>query len=1246
MQINSNSSAVSPSHRVANNSSINNNLENITMNKLTLDEIAASVSNARGEQKNAVRASNSFARKLARLHGDITPMNSNLTNLITINNNTEANDLKEVFDNNFIKQTNSNNLVIKTIKTKDSVIAALIDYKAETLTVKTAYGETIYNTRNYVVLTFDKDGERVCGIYSANQVLRVVESVIAKMTKPTQLTSLIDELTSKVFVDRSEQAIARHNAYYGRRKAVENIQDQQLIIETHKVSAVGIESLGKGYNFCSTEFNGSEIAAVSEFFVGLGEPVVTDKNNKKYFIYGNGCRAAGVDLVNGHLVTLNPIPREDGQIANGAKILNRIASHGFLKADQAAVLIDGEENAMAYSNLQFALSGGVTCGAGVEMPVFVSFGGFGLNNGVLETNAAKDVKFAFEQVKNLSPIKVSLYSFDEEYRASLGATPEQQVETLKVEIANFILEWCKSNKELKANQVIKFNGVRVLANPFHFNVAIDDVRNIKVKLGGHDFNGQIRSVVVETKATVISVKKSPKVRGLTKKATAFPTNTVITKDGVPQDWTAILNRETIKGSAAVLDIIANDDEFIESQVVWNKGVLTIDGKTWTQDELVEWLNNKAETYAIRRQIAKVVADELKDLKGIEIVEENGVLYVLETVRGFFGYSVFEVEVSTADENHGISYLGLNEQQILALAGKEVSEGLDKLAAKQLSNADLLIGSKEIPVFKLPMDFEALRSFMDIKAEFRTKAWMGAMAKKSLHGIRVEWESPKQDGSIHTWAANLPFGIFLRYGSWDVAGNPATNIAPVMNEDKEVVTNNIIDDVFDFINVITDVNVEDEERKSLFLRSNIFTTWVEGLRTAKRANSFTKAGIAFHQKVVGDLTIGNVAIGTDILPVVKVHPNNPMVKNAELNKAVKAGEAVVRNNALGTLVQNRLAFLSRCPLPLFTAVIVKFDESLDDSVIAVNPVVWIKSNLGDFDGDLGYLTDSAQFNFAKPKQGAEFNAKYSALFNSKEGSVAIEDALSVKDGVIGADKANSLLSSWVELDNKVSKESFTNLAISVHNHYKYSVGKLYNIASALTQELGNEAYGGKDLTEDRVAALIDSWFLYEETGLGGWTIKNETTIKELGAEVKAVLNHKEINKIRHDGEALELDIVELAMAAFFTGNAVGVLGLAGGAIKPSRRRGAASAAKKAESKFNPLVIGAAVNTVLGRRIQNGSESMGYKRAVITHATRVIARKEISEGEAKIFEAANEVGLEGCRFAKQIEVIAALRSQCQR
>ena len=101
-------------------------------------------------------------------------------------------------------------------------------------------------------------------------------------------------------VDRPIQA----KEYYGRRNSeIEGQElDQQGIVETHKVSAIGvcpkfIKGNKQTLEFCKADFNGNEIAIAAAFFVALGEPVFSDKNNKKYIVYGDGCRAAGVDLV-------------------------------------------------------------------------------------------------------------------------------------------------------------------------------------------------------------------------------------------------------------------------------------------------------------------------------------------------------------------------------------------------------------------------------------------------------------------------------------------------------------------------------------------------------------------------------------------------------------------------------------------------------------------------------------------------------------------------------------------------------------------------------------------------------------------------------------------------------------------------------------------------------------------------------------------------------------------------------------
>ena len=344
--------------------------------------------------------------------------------------------------------------------------------------------------------------------------------------------------------------------------------------------------------------------------------------------------------------------------------------------------------------------------------------------------------------------------------------------------------------------------------------------------------------------------------------------------------------------------------------------------------------------------------------------------------------------------------------------------------------------------------------------------------------------------------------------------------------------------------------------------------------------------------------------------------------------------------------------------MFTAVVVKIDDSLDSSVIAINPVIWIKSNLGDFDGDLGYLTDAAQFGFNSPKDAVAFNDKFSAmshhwdLFNKGEGVSPVEDALAVDAGVVGAAKTvKQLMESWTELGNEISVDEFIALASNVHNHYKYAVGKLYNNASALTQEVGNKVYnnGIESVTTAEFKALLESWFIYEETGLGGWSVKNEAKIDRLDEEVKAVLENKVMSEICSETERDNtIDLIDLAIGAvFFPGVALPHIfvtmtnGVSITSGNPRRRKALATQVK---SEFNPLVVKGAANAVIGREIQTGKrDSEGNSGAVIAQATRLIARKQITDNEDNIFSVVD--GIQS-RFGKQISVISALRSQCQR
>ncbi|MGL6337561.1 MAG: hypothetical protein ACRC80_00285, partial [Waterburya sp.] len=454
---------------------------------------------------------------------------------------------------------------------------------------------------------------------------------------------------------------------------------------------------------------------------------------------------------------------------------------------------------------------------------------------------------------------------------------------------------------------------------------------------------------------------------------------------------------------------------------------------------------------------------------------------------------------------------------------------------------------------------------------------------------------------------------------------------------------IASEVFDFINVITSETISDAEKVNLFVRSNLIANWVEDKRTAKVANKLTKAGLAFHQKVVGDLTIPNKLIDGHSFPVVRINSNNPMVKNGELDKLVKEGLAV--RDAKGTIpgpgvVKHRFAFLSRCPLPLFTAVVVEFDDTLDSTVIAVNPLVWIKSNLGDFDGDLAYLTDASQFGFNNMIAAAKFNKNYSPLFVSKAGDAVIEDALAVKGGIINADKSvNQVVSGWTEINNVIEVFELAQVASNVHNHYKNSVGSLYRVAEALTQGLALE--NPEELNEAQVKALIEAWFLYEEVGLGGWTIKNQETVRELSAAVKLILNHGSLDALstsNNQGNILDLiaNVIFLGLPMMTEEQTVGMTN--------AEKRRACASSQPVECPFDYQIVKAAAGIAVAKKIQAGKMSArGHEKAVVVQAISLISRKDIKENEIKVFTIANNVNIYKGRFNNAIKTIGALRAE---
>ena len=1131
----------------------------------------------------------------------------------------------------------------------------IVNFKAKTLTIKSVVGGTekeplVFHARNFVVLSFEnKEDDKVVGVYDASTMLGVIAGLVNDCRYIKEVNALVKGLISKVFIDRPEQALVNPNSVvYGARNEA---TDQQNIINFHKVNLVKVEvekeaqSLRTKFVFNDrSEFNGTELSAVIEYFAALGEPVITDKNNKKYFVYGDGARACGVDLVDGEFVTLNPI-----NLVKGAKVFNRMISYSFKKVEHAFLSIEGElVGGIVNSGLEFALSNGKTVkGAGVAIPqTFISFG-HSILNGVMETNKKKDVRFEMEQVKSASDVTVSLYSFDPSFVVDLGKTPQEQLLALRDKITEFVINWAENNDVVKAHQVVRYEGQIVIQNTSEFDYKIDNTGRdyIKVRLGAADHGDTIRSLNVNIRALNETSRSSVKGRNNGLKFTTVQTETVIKLNGVEQDWNAILDPNCIKTSAAILNILAN--MFPERTFKWEKGVITMDGVAQSQEELKDLLRPSIKEYVIERPIKGLRAYyEQQGIKGFTYRDD----YVIEKVEGFFGTPVMEIEVSTADENHGVSNLGVNEQVMLSNLSSHVSEKLSLVAEEKLNT--VLIDS-EIPIFNLVDNAVSLTELLTVNASPRTKDHMNALTQKKA-AIQVVVKLPKENGDSHLWKVTLPFQLLNNDAySWDEAGNPVNGAIKTMaygDEGAIITSHSIANEVFNFIYGISRASeLSNEELKGLFLRGGLINTWVEDRVTARRANSATKAGRAFHQKVVPSLNCGTKDIVVDVpgegkqtfsFHVIKVNSTNGMLGNKELDKLVKKGEAV--REIKGTIpakANYRFVLLSRCPLPLFTAVVVEFDDTLDPAVIAVDPLVWIKSNFGDYDGDLGYVTDCGQFGSSSVKALAKFNENYSAFHVSNEGDKVIRGALGY-DEEGNKTTVEELLNSWTEINNRVSVSDFAALGYNVYNHYKNSVGTLYRIAEAATQRLALE---GRALTNVEVKGLINAWVLYESVGLSGWTVENQEKIAELRKQVKLMLGHPDFTKVGNNSSDLCDLIAGLIIAPFI---AVGAVGLSNAdkkqAFKNARKQ-EVTAQSEASVEFDGVILAAACSIEIAKQIQAGKRRVeGNEKAVVAQAISLLTRKQITKNEDKIFRLALKADLSNCRFAKQIETISALRA----
>ena len=1077
---------------------------------------------------------------------------------------------------------------------------------------------TVKDLRKFALINFFSGNQKanVRGLYSVENTVRLFIELVRTCWTVNHFNFLVAGMTSKLFIDTTEQQFRRSGRGYGVREFSTDLDElsREQIIEAHKISIIPTACMIQkpGVIFAKTtvdaKLDGSEFKTCFNFFNKFNEPVIIDKQAKKWLAYGDGARASFVDYDGTSLVSANPTDKT-------AKFLNRISSHSFKQASNQRATFKGMDDVSGQyvrSNLQIALKNDKTCFVeGIDLPAFVSFGDFALNAGTIETNVLKDVKFSYDLAKTLNN-EVSLADFEASFLLDEdGERLANSAIKLKVQEA-VIAQLNEMGSIIAPGEAIKVAGASVARNTKHFAIDTSKLTTNKseviVSLAGTTANGKASTINVAVKGSAHMLgKRSPKLRSNLKKGTAFPTGTVVKRDDVVQDWTTILSSETVKGSAGMAELIANHDKYNSVDVVWNKGELLIDGVAVDVKSILEGL---CDSYQIVRRFNKEVlenpvfapiVERARYINSLNIIEEGDDLVITETVRGFFSYSNYCVEVSSADENAGYSALGTNEQHFVALFNSLISSNLLNWSQANLAKAQYLTVDYNEAVEINIEDREAIKALAEmIKNASGSKHDMERLAKAFPTGVKISGCGFHQV---------IPFGALLHFGNWSGIFPASSNIEvgsfTEEDEDKDI-SRNICQEVFDVIRFLADdslvgydasasVIVFDQMVRDEITKLNGMQGWLTTLRS-NRASKLVKVGetvgkkrrgkqFNYHLKVVGDQGLGFDA--ETKLPVVEVNPNNP-----------------------GGFRDGSRVLLSRCPLPLFTACVVRHNEALDSAVVAVNPLVWSASNAGDNDGDLAYLTNLFVLNGNKEVSADEclaYNQKYSGLATHWDVFAEAEgQARPLSPMLDNLGKGEDTLVKFCEMGAVITSK-LANAIPLVAQHYAIGVGSFHQVATATTEAIGNKAFAsGVAPSKDEVIALHQSWMDYEEFGLGGWTENNAQVLQELKTNITSEMFNP-------------------------------------GCFKPRKRRGKSTTV----SSVNWLAIEASAISKIGAKVLN-NEAGASDENIIAQALKRIAKKDIANGEVHLWLQVSRIvrtnpnALDGYRFGKHIEVLGRVRA----
>lgn len=743
--------------------------------------------------------------------------------------------------------------------------------------------------------------------------------------------------------------------------------------------------------------------------------VCPDKQVSKAVLVGPGANAAGVYRINGKLVGINPLKDFN-------KGPNR-ASLNFAPKANSDERITG--------NIEFETDELNFTAEGIQRRVAFFPGLVVLAQGMIAVNESA--------------------SFD--YYASFHKVVSISVDSVGAEINEI------SEVSILSNGTeITVNGVVVYT---HNSYTVIDVHSIRPELSE---DGKVWNIVIDGDLIALS-KFNVKARGFGIKGMTHRNGVTIAEDN---DWDMLLSSECVKTAETLRTMYTQAHG---AHMVDVDGVLRdVNGNEVTSRDIRRWYSTTGKFYTVHTPIHFTNIDEVKKAGGdvtFSAPDADGIVIATQKVFGIIADTLFDIELSSADEIAGWTAMDATATTVQSLISSRYEEALQRVAVKQARKVAIVRhngnyknfdnAAKELPLAGAAVRFAALRA-----EHGNVKAALSAIVSAGIDSFKVA--CPVLGGFL-----TVPAKAFLAFGQFDAVGNPAVSLSDA----------NPVQLVADFL-ALAATTTDDKALRDALVATGVVSEvskFVQ-LQLNKITADVMTTNKSFYAKAIADWRVpAFVSCGHgNMVPVVYVAPESPVFMEG-------------RNQ----MANNEFVVLTRCPMPAAVVAQVRVAPfAMDANVVCVNPLI-MDVNHGDCDGDAVSITAPGRLGVAIT--GAEamaFNKSVVSIGGYRESlakagelSTTVNAMAEVAELPTNNSRRKKFNNKFTNIMSEVEVDVWAVKMGLIHEVYANHVSSAYDIAFNALQQFSVRKACGESVNNLLVEAM-EAYTIYEDKALCGYS----------------------------------------------------------------------------------------------------------------------------------------------------------------